>query len=53
MAAEDTERCIDASAGLAALAADVTRAFRYLGDDPPDWVPARPNIDHDVVVVGG
>lgn len=28
-------------------------ALRLLGPFPDNWVPARPGIDHDVVVVGG
>jgi cation diffusion facilitator CzcD-associated flavoprotein CzcO len=38
--------------GLDALANDVARSLRYLGDDPPNCVPPRDGIDHDVVVVG-
>ena len=38
-------------AGLDALNEGVHRSLRYLGDDPPNWVPARPGIDRDVVVV--
>ncbi|MDR3529243.1 MAG: hypothetical protein P4L90_01610 [Rhodopila sp.] len=28
-------------------------ALRLLGPDPQNWVPDRPGIDHNVVVVGG
>jgi FAD-dependent urate hydroxylase len=28
-------------------------ALRLLGPFPENWVPARPEIDHDVVIVGG
>ena len=28
-------------------------ALRLLGPFPENWVPARPDIDHDVVIVGG
>ncbi len=42
-----------AATGLAALEASVARALRYLGDDPPNWVPLRAGVDHDVVIVGG
>ena len=41
-----------ASAALDALADDVRRSLRYLGDDPPNWVPPRDDVDHDVVIVG-
>jgi cation diffusion facilitator CzcD-associated flavoprotein CzcO len=30
-----------------------TEALRYLGPDPDNWVPARPGLDHNVLVVGG
>ena len=26
---------------------------RLLGPDPANWIPDRPGIDHNVVVVGG
>lgn len=38
--------------GLDALERDVARSLRYLGDDPPNWIPPRRDIDFDVVVVG-
>jgi cation diffusion facilitator CzcD-associated flavoprotein CzcO len=28
-------------------------ALRLIGADPPNWVPERPGIDHNVVIVGG
>src|SRR6516165_1262936 len=28
-------------------------ALRLIGPDPQNWVPDRPGIDHNVVVVGG
>jgi len=28
-------------------------ALRLLGADPPNWVPERPGIDHNVAIVGG
>ena len=28
-------------------------ALRLLGADPPNWVPARPGIDHNVAIIGG
>ncbi|HUB15436.1 MAG TPA: NAD(P)-binding domain-containing protein [Acetobacteraceae bacterium] len=28
-------------------------ALRWLGADPPDWVPAGEGIDHNVAIVGG
>jgi cation diffusion facilitator CzcD-associated flavoprotein CzcO len=37
---------------LRMLEDDVRRSLRYLGDDPPNWVPARPGVDHDVMIVG-
>ncbi|HEY4174367.1 MAG TPA: NAD(P)/FAD-dependent oxidoreductase, partial [Rhodopila sp.] len=30
-----------------------TQALRLIGPDPRNWVPDRPNIDHNVVLVGG
>jgi cation diffusion facilitator CzcD-associated flavoprotein CzcO len=30
-----------------------TSALRLIGPDPRNWVPDRPNIDHNVVLVGG
>ena len=33
--------------------AGAREALRLLGADPPNWVPARPGIDHDVAIVGG
>lgn len=30
-----------------------TEALRLLGPFPENWVPERPGIDHDVVIVGG
>src|ERR1700704_3056509 len=39
-------------AGLEVLANDVARSLRYLGDDPPNWVPRHDGVDHDVIVVG-
>jgi len=28
-------------------------ALRFVGPFPENWVPARPGVDHDVVIVGG
>ena len=28
-------------------------ALRLLGGDPPNWVPDRPGIDHNVAIIGG
>src|SRR5258706_16333137 len=28
-------------------------ALRLIGPDPQNWVPERPGIDHNVVIVGG
>ncbi|HEY1260828.1 MAG TPA: NAD(P)/FAD-dependent oxidoreductase [Stellaceae bacterium] len=28
-------------------------ALRLIGPDPPSWVPDRPGIDHNVLIVGG
>jgi len=28
-------------------------ALRWLGADPPDWVPVRPGVDHNVAIIGG
>ena len=28
-------------------------ALRLIGPDPQDWVPDRPGIDHNVMIVGG
>src|SRR4051794_14649417 len=33
--------------------ADAAAALRLIGPDPQNWVPERPGIDHNVVVVGG
>ncbi|MBP2231880.1 cation diffusion facilitator CzcD-associated flavoprotein CzcO [Azospirillum agricola] len=38
---------------LAALAAEARRSLALLGEEPANWVPARPGIDHDVAVIGG
>lgn len=38
---------------LAGLELEVARQQRYLGDLPEEWVPERPGVDHDVLVVGG
>ena len=29
------------------------RALQWAGSNPPDWVRARPGVDHNVVIVGG
>ncbi len=29
------------------------RALRLIGPDPQNWVPDRPGIDHNVMLVGG
>src|ERR1700712_5334712 len=41
-----TEETVDPDAGAAA-------ALRLIGPNPPNWVPDRPGIDHNVVLVGG
>ncbi|MBS0642391.1 MAG: NAD(P)/FAD-dependent oxidoreductase, partial [Proteobacteria bacterium] len=28
-------------------------ALRLLGGDPPNWVPDRPGVDHNVAILGG
>src|ERR1700733_7844388 len=33
--------------------ADASTALRLIGPDPGNWVPDRPGIDHNVVLVGG
>jgi cation diffusion facilitator CzcD-associated flavoprotein CzcO len=33
--------------------ADARNALRLIGPDPQNWVPERPGLDHNVVVVGG
>src|SRR5580700_4044132 len=33
--------------------ADAREALRLIGPDPQNWVPDRPGIDHNVVLVGG
>src|ERR1700760_365987 len=33
--------------------ADAAAALRLLGPDPQNWVPDRPGIDHNIMVVGG
>jgi cation diffusion facilitator CzcD-associated flavoprotein CzcO len=43
----------DAAERVAALTQRVRRALEYLGANPPNWVPPRAGIDHDVVIVGG
>jgi cation diffusion facilitator CzcD-associated flavoprotein CzcO len=35
------------------LDADARNALRLIGSDPQNWVPDRPGIDHNVVIVGG
>ena len=35
------------------LDADVAKAFRWQGNAPDNWVPARGGTDQDVVIVGG
>ena len=37
---------------LADLDAEVRRALRHLGDEPENWVPPTPGVDHDVTIVG-
>jgi cation diffusion facilitator CzcD-associated flavoprotein CzcO len=32
---------------------DAVAALRLIGPDPANWVPDRPGIDHNVVIVGG
>ena len=32
---------------------DARNALRLMGPDPANWVPDRPAIDHNVVIVGG
>jgi FAD-dependent urate hydroxylase len=33
--------------------ADARKALRLIGPDPQNWVPDRPGIDHNVMIVGG
>lgn len=33
--------------------ADARNALRLIGPDPQSWVPDRPGIDHNVMIVGG
>lgn len=33
--------------------AEAQDTLRLIGPDPQNWVPARPGIDHNVVVIGG
>ena len=33
--------------------ADARKALRLIGPDPQNWIPDRPGIDHNVVIVGG
>jgi FAD-dependent urate hydroxylase len=42
-----------AEEALARLEAQTQRTQRWGGRDPADWVPARPGVDHNVVIVGG
>ena len=37
----------------AELDAQTSRALRWAGRDPADWVRARAGVDHNVVIVGG
>jgi len=32
---------------------DARNALRLIGPDPANWVPDRPGIDHNVIIVGG
>ena len=32
---------------------DARNALRLIGPDPQNWVPDRPGIDHNVMIVGG
>jgi len=32
--------------------ADAREALRLIGADPPNWVPERPGIDHNVAIIG-
>jgi len=32
---------------------DARKALRLIGPDPHNWVPDRPGLDHNVVIVGG
>lgn len=38
---------------LAELTLKVRRALEYTGSNPPNWVPARDNVNHDVAIIGG
>ncbi|QTL05728.1 NAD(P)/FAD-dependent oxidoreductase [Aquabacter sp. L1I39] len=42
-----------AQQALDALAAAAARDVALLGDDAQGWVPERPGVDHDVLIVGG
>ena len=33
--------------------ADARNALRLIGPDPQNWVPDRPGIDHNVMIIGG
>ncbi len=33
--------------------ADARNALRLIGPDPQNWVPDRPGVDHNVMIVGG
>lgn len=33
--------------------ADAKTALRLMGGDPPNWIPDRPGIDHNVAIIGG
>jgi FAD-dependent urate hydroxylase len=35
------------------LDADARKTLRLIGPDPQNWVPDRPGIDHNVMIVGG
>ena len=35
------------------LDAAVRESLRWLGADPPDWVPGRAGIEHNVAIIGG
>jgi FAD-dependent urate hydroxylase len=38
---------------IADLESRTRRAVAYLGEETPNWVPQTPEIDHDVLIVGG
>jgi cation diffusion facilitator CzcD-associated flavoprotein CzcO len=46
-------RAMDPFMSQPAAIADANNTLRLIGPDPQNWVPKRPGIDHNVVVIGG